>query len=170
MNPTIEVLVIERVFIVPDPTTGVRDFVAHEPDTIVARIGLDRVAHRRASPSFNGWLLSHGGSYGLETKRLIDSGYAVLTVRSVVIHVAFRGMGRAPDAFVRDDVIRFSKVLRPRVQRRIQVVNVNQHSVRRYVMNVAAVIIWRCLRIATREKTSEWIDPCARTNAGLGTV
>jgi len=115
LDGTIEVLVIERVLIVPDTGGWTCDLVAHEPDTVSSGSGLDRIAHRRASPSFNGGLLSHGGAYGLKTERLIDSDYAVLTVRSVVIHVAFRGMRRAPDAFVRDDVIRFGKIRRPRV-------------------------------------------------------
>jgi len=115
LNGTIEVLVIERVFIMPDAGIWSGHFVTHEPDTIGARSRLDRVAHRRASPRFNGRLFTHGGADGTETKRLIDSTYAVLTVRSVVIHVAFRGMRRAPDAFVRDDVIRFGEVLRSHV-------------------------------------------------------
>ena len=115
LDGTIEVLVIERVLIVPDASRWVSDFITHEPDTVGSGSGLDRIAHRCASPSFNGWLFAHGGAYGLKTEGLIDSGYAVLTVRSVVIHVAFRGMRRAPDAFVRDDVIRFGKVLRPYV-------------------------------------------------------
>src|SRR5207244_12560300 len=110
------------------------DVGAHDADAVMSGSGLYRIAHRRASSSHNGGLLSHGGAYGLKTERLIDSDYAVLTVRGVVIHVAFRGMRRAPDAFVRDDVIRFGKVLRPYVLRGIQVVNVNHHSVRRYVM------------------------------------
>jgi len=143
LDGTIEILVIERVFIVPDASTRVRDLIAHEPDTVGSGSGLDRIAHRRASPSFNSGLLSHGETHGAKTKRLIDSSYAVLTVRSVVIHVAFRGMRRAPDAFVRDDVICFGKILRPSVQRRVQVVNVNEHSVRRCIVAVAAVVVRR---------------------------
>ena len=88
-------------------------------------------------------MLSHGGAHGTKTERLIDSGYAVVTLRSVVIHVALVRMTLAPSAFVRDDVIRFSKIGRAWVHRRAQVININQNSVRRYVMNVAAVIV-RC--------------------------
>ena len=75
-------------------------------------------------------------------------------------------MSGTPDAFVWDDVIRFGKVLRPRIHRRDQVVNVYQHSVRCYVMTVAGVIV----RCTTYETSGEWIDPGARTDAGLATV
>ena len=119
LNGAIEVLVIERVLIMPHASRWVGYLPAHKPDTIGAWSGLDRVAHRRASPGGNGRLLSHGGGCGTKTKRLIDSDYVVLTVRSVVIHVAFRRMSRAPDAFIRDDIIRFGKVLRPYVHRRV---------------------------------------------------
>ena len=115
MNGAIQVLVIERVFVVPKPGIWSRHLVTNEPDTIVAWIGLDRAAHRRARPSNNGRLLSHGGAHGTKTERLVDSGYAVLTVRSVVIHVALTRVTLAPGAFVRDDVFRFGKIRRPRV-------------------------------------------------------
>jgi len=115
LDGAIEVLVIKRVLIVPDASRRVGNLIADEPDTVGSGSGLDRIVHRRTSPSFNGWLLSHGGAYGLKIEGLIDSSHAILTVRSVVIHVAFRGMRLAPDAFVRDDVIRFGKIRRPRV-------------------------------------------------------
>jgi hypothetical protein len=60
LNRPIEVLVIERVLIVPHTATQVGYFVTHEPDTIGARSRFDRVAHGRASPGFNRRLLSHG--------------------------------------------------------------------------------------------------------------
>ena len=63
LDRAIEVLVIERVFIVPDASAGVRDFEAHEPDTIVSRVRLLPV-YRRAGPGHDRWLLAHGGAYG----------------------------------------------------------------------------------------------------------
>jgi hypothetical protein len=117
-------------------------FVAHEPDTVVARIRFD-LTYRGATPSFNGRLLSHGGACASKAKGLIDPSYAVLMIRSVVVHVALARMTLAPGVFVRDYVLRFCKIRRSRVQRRVQVVNVYENSVRRYVMNVAAVIV-RC--------------------------
>src|SRR6266404_4761637 len=139
LDGAIEVLVVQRIFIVPDPSSGVRHFIAHEPDTIGAWSRLNLV-YCRTCPSHNRRMLSHGGSGTSKTKGLINSGYGVRAVRSVVIHVALIRMTLAPGAFVGDDVFRFGKISRPRVHRRVQVVNVNQHSVRGYVMNVAGVI------------------------------
>ena len=140
LDGAIEVLVVQRVFVVPDASGGVRDFVTHEPDTVVSWVRLNLI-YRCASPSHDRRRLAHGGAYASKSKRLVDSGYAVLMVRSVVIHVALARMTLAPGVFVRHDVLRFSKIRRSRVQRRIQVVNVNQNSVRGYIMAVAGVII-----------------------------
>ena len=140
LDGAIEVLVVQRVFIMPDASGGVRHFVAHEPDAIVSLIRLNLI-YCRTCPSHNGRMLSHGGSGAGKTKGLINSGYGVRAVRSVVIHVALVRMTLAPGAFVGDNVFRFGKIRRAGVQRRVQVVNVNQDSVRRYVMTVAAVIV-----------------------------
>ena len=102
------------------------------------RLDLD---YRRARPRHDGRLLSHGGANATKTKGLVDASHILTTVRSIVIHVALARMSLAPGVFVRDDVFRFGKIGRSRVQRRVQVVNVNQNSVRRYVMTVAAVIV-----------------------------
>jgi hypothetical protein len=140
LDRAIEVLVVESIFVVPDAGSGVRHFVAHEPDTVGSGCGLDLV-YRRTDPGRDRRMLSHGGSCGSKTKGLINSGYGVRTVRSVVIHVALVGMTLAPAAFVGHNVFRFGKIRSPRVQRRVQVVNVDQHSVRRYVMTVPTVIV-----------------------------
>jgi len=140
LDGAIEVLVVQRVFVVPDASGGVRDFVTHEPDTVVSWVRLNLI-YRCASPSHDRRRLAHGGAYASKSKGLVDSGYAVLMVRSVVIHVALARMTLAPGVFVRDYILRFGKIRRSRVQRRIQVVNVNQNSVRGYIMAVAGVII-----------------------------
>src|SRR6266487_5259970 len=114
LNGPIEILIVQGVFIVPHAISGVRDFVAHEPDSVGSRRGLGPV-YRRAGPSHDRRLLSHGGSCASKTKGLINSGYGVRTVRSVVIHVALVRMTLAPGPFVGDDVFRFSKVRRSRV-------------------------------------------------------
>ena len=114
LDGAIEVLVIERVFVMVNTGRRVGDFVTHEPDTIVAWIRFDLV-YRRASPSFNGRLLSHGGAYASKTKGLVDSCYVVATVGSVIVHVALARMTLAPGVFVWDDVLRFSKIQRSRV-------------------------------------------------------
>src|SRR6185436_11892487 len=95
----------------------------------------------RAAPSHDRRLLAEGGTCVSKSEWLVHSGYGVLTPRSVVIHVALAGMTLAPRVFVRDHVLRFSKIRCSRIQRRVQVVNVYQNPVRRYVMTVAAVIV-----------------------------
>ena len=113
LDGAIQVLIIDGILIMVHTGGWACHFVTNEENTIVAWIGLDRGAHRRARPDHDGRLLSHGFSYGLKTKGLVDSGYAVLTVRSVVIHVALVRMTLAPDAFVGDDVFRFGKISCP---------------------------------------------------------
>ena len=140
MYGTIEVLVIDRVFIVPDTIRWVGYLVTHKPDPVVPWIRFDLI-YCRASPRHNGRVLSHGGSCGIKTKGLVNSEYAVLTVGCVVIHVALGRVTLTPGAFVRDDVIRFGKICSPGVEGRIQVVNVNENSMRRYVVTVASVIV-----------------------------
>lgn len=61
LNRPIEVLVIQRVFIMPDASNWSGHFVTHEPNPVVAVIRFDLVYKRTiyASPSHNGRLLSH---------------------------------------------------------------------------------------------------------------
>ena len=140
LDRAIEVLVVESVFIVPDASGGVCDFEAHEPDTIISRVRL-LLVYRCPCPGRDRRMLSHGGSRASKTKGLINSGYGVGAVRSVVIHVALVRMTLAPGAFVRHNIFGFGKIRRSRVQRRVQVVNVDQNSVRGYVMTVPTVIV-----------------------------
>ena len=114
LDTAIEVFVVERIFIVPNAGSRVCHFESHEPDAVVSGVRLNLI-HCRTSPRHDGRLLLHGGAYGTKREGLVDSGYAVLTVRSVVIHVALARMTLAPCVFVRDDVLRLSKIRRSRV-------------------------------------------------------
>jgi len=114
LDGSIQVLIVDGVLVVPNSGIWPRHFVTDEENAIVSRIGFDLI-YRRTGPSSNAGLLSHGGAHASKTKGLVDSGYAVLTVRSVVIHVALARMTLAPGVFVRDDVLRFSKIRRSRV-------------------------------------------------------
>ena len=114
LDGAVEVLVIERVFVMVNTGRRVRHFVTHEPNPVVARIGFQLI-HRRASPRHDGRLRSHGGGCGAKTERLGDSGHRVPAVGSVVVHVALARMRLAPGVFVRNDVFRFGKIRRPRV-------------------------------------------------------
>ena len=69
--------------------------------------------------------------------------HVIPLVGSIVVHVALARMTLAPGVFVRDDVFRFGKIEGALVLGRNQVTRVHQHSMRRYVMTVAGVIV-RC--------------------------
>ena len=58
LDRAIQVLVVESIFIVPDPRAGVRHFVPHEPDAIIAVIRFDLV-YRRPRPSRDRRMRSH---------------------------------------------------------------------------------------------------------------
>jgi hypothetical protein len=118
LNGAIQVLVIERVLIVPDASVWSRDLVTDEENAVASRrcprSWLDLI-HRCASPSHDRRLLLLGVAYGTKSKGLVDSSYGVLLVGSVVIHVALVWMTLASGAFVRHDVFRLGKIGRPRV-------------------------------------------------------
>src|SRR5213082_1760440 len=101
LDGAIEVLVIERVFVMINADRRVRHLVTHEPNPVVARIGFELI-HRSASPRHDSWLRSHGGTRLGKSERLGDSAYCVPAVRSVVVHVALARMRLAPGVFVRD--------------------------------------------------------------------
>ena len=140
LDRAIEVLVVESVFVVPDASGGVRDFVTHEPDTIVSRVRLLPV-YRGAGPGHDRWLLAHGGANGGKGEGCRAATHGIPLVRSIVVHVALARMTLAPGVFVRDDVFRFGKIQSALVLGRNQVTRVHQHSVRRCIMAVAAVIV-----------------------------
>ena len=62
LNRPIKVLIIHGIFIMPDGSRGVGHFAPDEPDTVIARIGLDLV-DRRARPGVDSRLHLHGRSY-----------------------------------------------------------------------------------------------------------
>ena len=165
LDRAIEVLVVQRVFIVPDASGGVGDFVTHEPDTIVEVIGFELV-YRGTGPGHDRWLLAHGGANSGKGEGGRAATDVIPLVGSIVVHVALVWMTLAPGVFVRDDVFRFGKVEGALVLGRNQVTRIHQHSMRCCVMNVTGMIV----RCRTRENSGEGIGPCARTDAGLAAV
>jgi len=142
LDRAIEVLVIERVFIVPDARTGIRYFEAHKPDAVVSRVRFLPV-YRRAGPGHDRWLLAHGGTNGGKGEGRGSATHVMPLVGSIVVHVALARMTLAPGVFVRNDVFRFGKIGGALVLGRNQVTRVHQHSMRRCIMSVAGVIV-RC--------------------------
>ena len=66
---------------------------------------------------------------------------------------------------MRRDILSFGKISRADIQGCVQVVNFRKNPVRRACMNVACVVVW--IGIRSREEAGKWIDPGARTQAGL---
>src|SRR5438309_6604459 len=100
LDRAIKVLVIQGILIVPDASSGVSDFIAHKPDAIVTRIGLD-LAHGRAGPGHDGGLLSMGDACSAKSECRWAATHGVLMIRCVVVHVALARMTLAPGVLVR---------------------------------------------------------------------
>src|ERR1044072_3280643 len=113
LNGTVEVLVIERVLIVPDTSGRVGHFVPHEPDAVGAWSRFDLV-YSCVSPDCDGRSHSHCRSIFIETEAG-RTAYSVFTVGSVVVHVAFPRMRLAPSIIMRRDLLCFRKTRRPRI-------------------------------------------------------
>jgi len=121
LDPAVEVLVVQRVFIVPDASSRVADFVAHKPNPIVSWIGLDLV-HSCAPerlPSLNGSLHAHGGAGRRKCVVVPAAADVKPTVGGVVVHVALPGMTLAPSVFMWSQILAFGKISRARVLRRV---------------------------------------------------
>jgi hypothetical protein len=142
LNPAIKILVIDRVFIMPNPGGRVGHFVGNEGTSVGARDGLDWV-DRCSSPGIDGRGHPYGRSNGrkAETRRARDGEPAV---RRIVVHVALPGMGLAPSVLMRSDVLRFGVVRRAWIQRGVQVAPLHQKPVRYASFRVARVL--RCTR------------------------
>ena len=109
LDGAVEVLVIDGVFIVVHPRIWSCHLITNEENAVISWIRFALV-YGCASPGHDGRLLSHRVTHEIKGERLVDSNYAALTVRCVVIHVALGRVSLAPGAFVRDDVFRFSKI------------------------------------------------------------
>ena len=136
----IEVLVVERVLIVPDARAGVCYFVTHEPDTIISRIRLLPV-YRCTGPSHDRWLLPRSGANSGKGEGCRAATHVIPLIRGIVVHVTLARMTLAPGVFVRDDVFRFGKIGGAWVLGGNQVIRLHQNSVRRYVMTVPTMIV-----------------------------
>ena len=143
LNRPIQILVIERVLVMPNSSRWVCHFIANECDAVVSRIGLDPI-DGRSGPGKNGRLRSHRGSNRRkpETRGSADSE---LTIRDVVVHVALPGISLAPDVFMWSDVLTFGKIGRARILRCVQVAHCHRDPVRRACVVVAVVVgrAWR---------------------------
>jgi len=127
LDRAIEILVIERVFIVPDPRRRVTHFVAHKPNAIVMRIRLNLI-HGRATPRHDGRLLSHSGTNGGKCEGCRPATHVIPLVGSIVVHVALARVALAPGVFVWNDVFRFGKIGRAWILSGKQIIRFHQNS------------------------------------------
>ena len=135
LNPAIQILVVDRVFIMPNPSDWARHLVGNERTAIDSRNGLDRI-DGRSSPGIDGRGHSHRGSNGrkAETRR---AGDIETTVGRIVIHVALPRVSLAPGVLMRSDVLSFGVIRRARIQRRVQVAAFHKNPVRYAGVSVA---------------------------------
>ena len=163
LDSAVEILVIQSVLIVPDPGSWVSHLVSEEPDAIIPRIGLDLV-HCHACPSHEGRSPSNCGVNRGKCEASC-AGDAELPIRNVVVHVAFARMVLAPCVLVGSHILGFGEVCSALVQALVQIIDVNPHPMRYAIVRMAAVVVRRGWI-----STGEWIDPCARTDAGLAAI
>src|SRR6266446_2142083 len=90
LNRAIQVLVIDRVLIVPNSSGWVCHFIANECNAIVSRIGLDLIR---------------------------GSADSELAIGDVVVHVALPGISLAPGVFMWSDILTFGEIGRARILR-----------------------------------------------------
>jgi hypothetical protein len=86
LDPAIQILVVNRVLIVPDAKRWIGHLVGNEPASIHTRLGLDRI-DGRARPHVDGRRRAHRrpNRHKGKTRRARD---IEATVRGIVIHVA----------------------------------------------------------------------------------
>src|ERR1051325_9859522 len=104
LNPAIKVLIIQCILVVPDASSGSSNFVAHKPDAIASG-GRFILSYRCTRPCHDSRLLPHGRTCAAKAEGLVGSGYIILTVRSVIVHIALVWMTLAPGTLVRHNVL-----------------------------------------------------------------
>jgi len=81
LNRTIKVHVVQGVFVVPDSGRRVGYIVAHKPDAIVPRIGLELIyCGASVCPGHDSRLHSNCGRHCVETERRVVPGNAELAI------------------------------------------------------------------------------------------
>ena len=68
-------------------------------------------------------------------------------------------MRLAPRVLVRGDILGFGEICGARILRCTQVTNLDDNPVRRVIVHVTAMIVWRRRRVSPWEKAGERIDP-----------
>jgi len=95
LNAAVEVLVVQGILIVPDPSSGIRHFVGHEPDAVIPRIGFELI-HCGTCPGHDGGLHSHGRAGSGKCVTVATAADGKPAIGGIVIHVALTWMRLAP--------------------------------------------------------------------------
>src|SRR4029434_3053818 len=140
LNSAVEVLVIHGIFVMPHAGSWVSHFVTHKPNPVVAWIGFD-LADGRPSPGHEGRLHLHRREKRWKAEIGWASINSKLTVGDIVVHVAFRRVSLTPRVLMRSDVLTFHKIGRSRVERRVQIADLNPDPVGYAVVVVAGMVI-----------------------------
>ena len=147
----------------PNPGNWPRDLEGDEPLAIGSRNRFDLV-DGGSEPGIDGRGHSHRVSNGRKGKARRAADIEP-TVGGIVVHVALSSVSLAPGVLMRSDVLGFSVVSRPRIQRCVQIGGFHQHPVRRAIMRMASVV-GRGRWISARKG----IHPGARTQTALTSI
>ena len=91
LNRAIEILVIQRILVVPNTGSWSRHFVTHKPDPIVTRVRLNLV-YCGTCPSHDGRLHLERGANGRKRESAGAAADSKLAIGCIVVHVALPRM------------------------------------------------------------------------------
>ena len=104
LNTTIEILVIDRIFIVPYACGRIGHFINDLADAVDSAFRFDRNVSS-TGPRIDCRLLANRGSGRRKGERAGSSRNAIRSIRHIVVHIALGGMRLTPCIFVRGDVL-----------------------------------------------------------------
>jgi hypothetical protein len=171
LDSAIQVLIVESVFVMPNPDGRVRHLVGDERAAIGARDRLDHV-DGRSSPDIDGRGHAHREANGRKGERPRGAADVEPTVGCIVVHVALARVGLAPGVLVRSNVLRFRVVGRAQIQCRVQVGDFHENPVGRAIMSVARMVPGRICRVRStpRKYAGKRIHKGAGTQSTLAIV
>src|SRR6187401_2140142 len=139
LNPAIQILVIDRVFVMVKSGDRTRHPVGKKGTAIDSRLGFDG-PDGCSRPCTDSRGHSHRGSNGRKGE-VGSTGNVKLTIGCIVVHVTLSRMGLEPGVLMWGDVLHFGVVGRTRIHRCVAMTSINQNAMRCACVRVAGVII-----------------------------
>src|SRR5262249_7601832 len=127
LNRAIKILVVQRVFVVPDSGSRIADFVTHKPDAVVSRVRLG-LRDCRALSGRDDRYLAYIGANGAKTESRRATSHALLLIGDIIIHVTLARVTLAPGVLMRDDVLRFRKISGTQILCWDKIIRLHQYS------------------------------------------